>query len=112
MSLKLDVEKAHPTLVETKVTENFVSMWQPLPSSFQKSSEYIPSGEEIQKPSPYAGRRKYFQAILVVCESEVPRGKDNGKIFEKRKDARGRIFTYKRALRFSHLLRIMLSSSP
>ena len=112
LSLKLDIEKAHPALVETKVTENFGSMWQQLPSSFQKSSEYIPSGEEIQKPSSYAGRRKYFQAILVVCESEVPRGKDNRMTFGKRKDARVRISTYKRALRSSHLLRIMLSSSP
>jgi len=88
-------------------------MWQPLPSSFQKSSECIPSGEEgIPKPSSYAERRKHFQALLVICESEVSRGKDNGMTFGKRKDARGRILTYKRALRSSHLLRIMLSSSP
>ena len=87
LSLKPDIEKAHPALVETKVTENFVSMWQQLPSSFQKSSEYIPSREEIPKPSSYAERWKHFQAYLVVCEGEVPRGNDNGMTFGKRKYA-------------------------
>ena len=104
MSLELDIGKAHPASAESKVTESFGSMWQPLPSSFQKSSECIPNEEKIPKPSSYAGRRKHFQAILVVCESEVPRGKDNGMTFGKRKYARRWISTYKRALRPSRLL--------